>query len=53
MSFFRQIEMFSYRVSDLTFFNFLFFSVQTEQCKHGERWLGGEFISAESVVILC
>ena len=39
------------RFSDLTYFLTicsLFFSVQ---CKRGERWLGGEFISAERVVI--
>ena len=35
-----------------TFRDLLTFSVQ---CKHGESWLGGEFISAEirDVAILC
>ena len=49
----RQITMFSFRDSVIwqIFWQSTYSPFFSVQCKRGERWLGGEFISAERVVI--
>ena len=47
----RQITMFGFYIQWFDKFSDNLFSFFSVQCKRGERWLGGEFISAERVVI--